>query len=114
VPGATKNLRGPSYKCHFISLVYIDGYIRSDIPEAKWRRKDQLALSNIALALKPSEQERIYNCITAEDAWNSLKEMYEGKGTHRFSLLLKLLSTAKLKDDVKMKDYIRGVCQTAD
>ncbi len=82
--------------------------------EAKWRRKDQLALSNIALALKPSEQEHIYNCSMAEDAWNSLKEIYEGKGTHRFLSLLKSLSTAKLKDGVKMKDYIREVRQTAD
>ena len=59
--------------------------------EAKWRRKDQLALSNIALALKPSEQEHIYNCSMAKDAWNSLKEIYEGKGTHRFLSLLKSL-----------------------
>src|SRR5271154_6391703 len=29
-------------------------------PDAKWRKKDQLALSNIALAVKPSEQEHIY------------------------------------------------------
>ncbi len=82
--------------------------------EAKWRKKDQLALSNIALALKPSEQEHIYNCITAKDAWNCLKEMYEGKGTHRFLSLLKSLSTAKLENGTKMKDYIRGVRQTAD
>ena len=82
--------------------------------DAKWRRKDQLALSNIALAVKPSEQEHIYNCNTAREAWNCLKEMYEGKGTHRFLSLLKSISTAKLDDGVKMKEYIRGVRQTAD
>src|SRR6266516_1917064 len=30
--------------------------------DAKWYKKDQLALSCIALGLKPSEQEHIYNC----------------------------------------------------
>src|SRR5579862_8204881 len=40
--------------------------------------------------------------------------MYEGKGTHRFLSLLKSLSTAKLENGTKMKDYIRGVRQTAD
>jgi gag-polypeptide of LTR copia-type/Domain of unknown function (DUF4219)/Zinc knuckle len=82
-------------------------------PDAKWRKKDQLALSNIALALKPSEQEHIYNCVTAKDAWNCLKQLYEGKGTHRFLSLLKSISTAKLEDGVKMKEYIRGVRQIA-
>jgi hypothetical protein len=66
------------------------------------------------LAVKPSEQEHIYNCATAKDAWNCLKEMYEGKGTHRFLSLLKSMSTAKLEGGVKMKEYIRGVRQTAD
>lgn len=50
--------------------------------DAKWKKKDQLALSNIALAVKPSEQEHIYNCQTAREAWNCLKELYEGKGMH--------------------------------
>ena len=79
-----------------------------------WKKKDQLALSNIALAVKPSEQEHIYSCATAKEAWNCLKELYEGKGTHRFLSLLKSISTAKLEDGVAMKDYIRGVRQTAD
>src|SRR5436190_4315269 len=79
----------------------------------QWWRKDQLALSSIALALKPSEQEHIYNCTTAKEAWNSLKEMYEGKGMHRFLSLLKTISAAKLKDGMKMKEYIRGIRQTA-
>src|SRR5436190_23080685 len=35
--------------------------------EAKWYRKDQLALSNIALTLKLSEQEYIYNCTTVKE-----------------------------------------------
>ena len=82
--------------------------------DAKWRKKDQLALSSIALAVKPSEQQHLYNCGTAKDAWNCLKELYEGKGTHRFLSLLKSMSTAKLEDSVKMKDYIRNVRQTSD
>jgi len=43
-----------------------------------------------------------------------LKELYEGKGTHRFLSLLKSISAAKLEDGVAMKDYIRGIRQTAD
>jgi len=81
--------------------------------DAEWHKKDQLALSCIALALKPSEQEHIYNCVTAKEAWNCLKGIYEGKGTHRFLSLLKSICTVKL-EDTKMKDYIRGVRQTAD
>src|SRR5579862_7486348 len=80
---------------------------------AKWRKKDQLALSNIALAVKPSEQEHIYTCQTAREAWNCLKELYEGKGMHRFLSLLKTISTAKLEDGMKMKEYIRGVREAA-
>ena len=82
--------------------------------DAEWHRKDQLALSCIALGLKPSEQEHVYDCGTAKEAWNCLKEIYEGKGTHRFLSLLKSICTASLEDNVKMKDYIRGVRQTAD
>jgi len=80
----------------------------------KWRKKDQLALSNIALALKPSEQEHIYSCTTAKTAWDCLKELYEGKGTHRFLSLLKSIARAKLEEGVTMKDYIRGVRQTVE
>jgi hypothetical protein len=35
--------------------------------DAKWRRKDQLALSNIASAVKSSEQEHVYNCDAAKE-----------------------------------------------
>ena len=80
----------------------------------KGKKKDQLALSSIALALKPSEQEHIYSCVTAKAAWNCLKELYEGKGTHRFLWLLKSIAGAKLQEGVMMKEYIRGVRQTAD
>jgi len=79
-----------------------------------WKKRDQLALSSIALSLKPSEQEQIYNCKTAKSAWEHLKEVYEGKGTHRVLSLLKSLSTSKLEGVTTMKDYIRGVRQTAD
>ena len=82
--------------------------------DAKWYKKDQLALSNIALSIKPSEQEHIYNCSTAKEAWDCLKELYEGKGTHRFLSLLKSISTAKLLPGKTMKDYIREVRQIAD
>jgi gag-polypeptide of LTR copia-type/Zinc knuckle len=81
---------------------------------AKWKRKDQLALSNIALSLKPSEQNNIYGCATAKEAWTVLKELYEGKGTHRFLSLLKSIGTSKLKEGMKMKAYIQSVRQTAD
>ena len=36
--------------------------------DVKWKKKDQLALSNIVLAVKPLEQEHIYNCQTAWEA----------------------------------------------
>src|ERR1700752_771441 len=82
--------------------------------DTDWRRKDQLALSTIALSLKPSEQEHIHGCATARAAWDCLKELYEGKGTHRFLSLLKSIGTAKLEEGVVMKDYIRGVRQAAE
>ena len=69
----------------------------------KWRRKDQLALSSIALALKPSEQEHIYSCTTAKAARDCLKELYEGKGTHRFLSLLRSIGAAKLNEGMLMK-----------
>ena len=80
----------------------------------KWKRKDQLALSNIVLTLKPSEQENIYNCTTAKAAWNCLKGLYEGKGAHWFLSLLKSIGAAMLEEGAMMKTYIRDVWQTAD
>lgn len=70
-------------------------------------------MSNIALALKSSEQEHIYSCTTAKEAWDCLKELYEGKGTYRFLSLLKSIAGAKL-EEATMKDYIRGVRQTVE
>ena len=81
---------------------------------ATWYKKDQLVLSNIALSVKPSEQEHIYNCPTAKEAWDCLKELYEGKGTYRFLSLLKSISTAKLVLDKTMKEYVREIRQIAD
>src|SRR5579862_9092423 len=81
--------------------------------DAKWKKKDQLALSNIALAVRPSEQEHIHDCGTAREVWDCLKELYEGKGLHRFLSLLKTISTAKLEDEMEMKGYVRGIRETA-
>ena len=80
----------------------------------KWKRKDQLTLSNIALALKPSEQENIYNCTTAKAAWNCLKGLYKGKGAHWFLSLLKSIRAAKLEEGAMMKAYIQDVQQTTN
>lgn len=82
---------------------------KGKVLEAKWRRKDQFTLLNIALTLKPLEQEYIYRYTMTRDAWNSLKEIYEGKGIHRFLSLLKSISVAKLEDGMKVKDYIQEV-----
>ena len=81
-----------------------------------WQRKDQLVLSNIALAVKSSEQGHIYRCTTAKEAWNALKELYEGQGMHRFLSLLKSISTAKFEpgEKPKIKDYVHEVWEIAD
>jgi hypothetical protein len=61
-----------------------DGEKKKKMDTPKWKKKDQLALSTIALSLKPSEQEHIHGCATAKAAWDCLKGLYEGQGTHRF------------------------------
>ena len=43
--------------------------------DAKWYKKDQLALSNIVLSIKPLEQEHICNCSMAKEAWDCLNEL---------------------------------------
>ena len=91
-----------------------DGEKKKKMDTPKWKKKDQLALSTIALSLKPSEQEHIHGYATARAAWDCLKGLYEGQGTHRFLSLLKSIGTAKLKEGVVMKDYIREVRQTAE
>jgi hypothetical protein len=80
---------------------------------ATWDKKDKIVLASIALAMKASEQEHIHNCTTAEEAWDHLKEVYQGKGMHRLLSLMKNLAGAKLEKKT-MKEYIRGVMQTAD
>lgn len=87
---------------------------------AKWHKKDQLALSNIVLALKPAEQEQVHDCKTAKEAWDRLQEVYQAKGMHRLLSLLKDLSTAQFEKYMVgppgsgIKDYIRMMIQTAD
>jgi gag-polypeptide of LTR copia-type len=73
------------------------------------------------LSLKPAEQEQIYDCQTAKEAWTHLQEVYKGKGMHRLLSLLKQLSTAQLEKYAAsppgsntIKDYIRSMIQTAD
>ena len=89
--------------------------------DAVWHKKDQLALSSIVLSLKPAEQEQVYDCQTAKEAWTHLREVYQGKGMHRLLSLLKQLSTAQLEKYATgppgsntIKDYIRSMIQTAD
>jgi len=83
--------------------------------QATWDSKDQLALSSIALGLKPSEQEHIYECTTAKAAWDRLEEIYSGKGVHRLLSLMKSLMESKLNKNGKgMKEYIKNIRQTAN
>ena len=89
--------------------------------DAAWRKKDQLALSSIVLSLKPAEQEQVYDCQTAKEAWKHLQEVYKGKGMHRLFSLLKLLSAAQPEKNTSsppgsntIKDYIRSMIQMAD
>ena len=83
-----------------------------------WDKKDKAVFASIALAMKSSEQEHIYSCKTAKEAWDHLKEVYQGKGMHRLLSLMRSLAWAKLSTNVsgkgQMKEYIRGVMQTAD
>lgn len=73
---------------------YVDGTITRPVETRKlqttWDSKDQLALSSIALGLKPSEQE-LYNCTTAKAALDHLTEISEGTGIHRLLSLTKHL-----------------------
>jgi len=84
--------------------------------DAAWRRKDQLALSSIVLSLKPAEQDQVYDCQTAKEAWTHLQEVYKGKGMHRLLSLLKQLSSAQPEKNATsppgsntIKDYIRNM-----
>jgi hypothetical protein len=96
---------------------YVDGSITRPAESGKaqttWDSKDQLALSSIALGLKLSEQEHIYNCTTAKAAWDQLEEIYSGTGMHRLLSLMKRLTHSKLEKQ-GMKDYMREVRQTAN
>lgn len=96
---------------------YVDGSLERPTDSGKlqstWNTKDQLALSNTALSLKPSEQEHIYHCTTAKTAWDQLEEIYSGSGMHRLLSLMKHLTHLKLENQ-GMKEYIREVRQTAN
>src|SRR5436190_11577391 len=84
--------------------------------QASWDKKDKSVFATIALAMKPSEQEHIHGCKTARKAWERLQEVYQGKGMHRLLSLMKELAHASLPlgRDKVMREYIRGVMQTAD
>ena len=92
---------------------YVDGTVKRPADAGKaqttWDAKDQLALSSIALGLKPSEQEHIYDCTMAKAAWDHLEEIYSGKGVHRLLSLMKSLMESKLNTNSKgMKEYIKN------
>jgi len=84
--------------------------------QARWDKKDKSVFATIALAMKPSEQEHIHSCKTAKEAWDHLREVYQGKGMYRLLSLMKELSRSKLPlgKEGAMKDYIRGIMQVAD
>lgn len=89
--------------------------------DAVWHKKDQLTLSSIVLSLIPVEQEQVYDCQTAKEAWTHLQEVYKEKGMHQLLSLLKQLSTAQPEKYATsppgsntIKDYIHSMIQTAD
>jgi gag-polypeptide of LTR copia-type len=84
-----------------------DAKVTEDKKNTACKEKDQLALWSIALSL---EQELIYHCETDKSAWDKLKEIYEGKGTHRLLSLLKSLDTVPTIGELFFDEGIYSRC----
>lgn len=74
--------------------------------KARYKSKDEKALSTIALSIDPDQQVHIVHCETARQAWLILEEIYEPKSRQRIMQLKRQFVRIRLKDDENMESYL--------
>lgn len=76
-------------------------------------KKGSKALARIALSVQPSVIPYIRTAKSAYEAWNNLKDTYEGKGLCRKLGLLRSLFGTKLADSNSMDGYLNKIKEVA-
>lgn len=72
----------------------------------EWESIDEKALATIMLSVKSSQLNYIKNCLTSNDAWEKLKEVYKPNGPLQKVCLYKKLLNLNMKDYKNMADYL--------
>lgn len=73
---------------------------------ANWDRKNEIALSNIRLAVKPHLLSLVTGCNTATEAWGNLKALFEDDTTSRRAELEMDLSVLTLQHGESVIKYV--------
>lgn len=82
--------------------------------QTDWDTKDNKALADIVLSMKPSQLQHIKNCNTSKQAWDKLHDVYSPKGaTSKVHLTKKLLSL-RMTDKEDMKDHTNKFINLCD
>lgn len=73
---------------------------------AAWERKEEIALSNINMTVKPHLVRMLADCKTAAEAWGCLKDLFVDDTTSRRADLEDELSTLKLQPGEAIIQYV--------
>ena len=71
-------------------------------------------MSDLVLAISPSELKQIKSCSSSRDIWLKFQEIYQSKGPARKASLLKQLILHKMAEDDDMKDHVRTFFDLVD
>ena len=73
---------------------------------AEFNIKDNQAFTIITLNIKDSQVPHIQRCTTAKEAWDSLREVHQGKGTDGRMILTQRLWSLRLKEGEDMASHL--------
>ncbi|UYV79912.1 hypothetical protein LAZ67_18001028, partial [Cordylochernes scorpioides] len=86
-------------------------YVTEPAPDEEASRtifnmKQEKALAMIALTISPSQQIHIMDCTTAQEAWDTLEQVYEPKSRSRILQLNKQFISIRFEEQETMTNYL--------
>ena len=86
---------------------YVNGLVTRTVENhMSWREKDEKALDLIILNIKKNQYVHIKNAETSQEAWDSLKNVYESHAPMRQYTLLAQLFRKRKSTDQSMAEYL--------
>lgn len=75
----------------------------------RYNKRKEKALATIALSVDKEQQEHILDCVTAKEAWETLKKIFEPQSRPRILQLKKEMVSIQLKQDETMTTYLARI-----